>query len=90
VTSTRTAAKMRGCERQIGARMQILIVPGLGGSGPDHWQSHGAVRIPVRGGWGKRIGTGRSARFGWLEQLAEAIESAPGARSWSGTVSVAP
>jgi hypothetical protein len=58
--------------------MQILIVPGLGGSGPDHWQSHwersypGARRV-VQSDWNRPV------RSLWLEQLAAAIERMPGA-----------
>jgi predicted alpha/beta hydrolase family esterase len=58
--------------------MQILMVPGLGGSGPGHWQSHwersypGARRV-VQADWSRPI------RSLWLERLAQAVESAPGA-----------
>jgi predicted alpha/beta hydrolase family esterase len=58
--------------------MRILIVRGLGGSGPDHWQSHwersypGARRV-VQSDWNRPV------RSLWLEQLAAAIERMPGA-----------
>jgi uncharacterized protein len=58
--------------------MQILIIPGLGGSGPDHWQSHwersypGARRV-MQSNWNRPV------RSLWLEQLAVAVENAPGA-----------
>jgi len=58
--------------------MQMLIVPGLGGSGPDHWQSHwersypGASRV-MQSDWNRPV------RALWLERLAAALESRPGA-----------
>jgi uncharacterized protein len=58
--------------------MKILVVPGLGGSGPDHWQSHwersypGARRVE-QSDWNRPV------RSLWLEQLAAAVESMPGA-----------
>jgi predicted alpha/beta hydrolase family esterase len=62
----------------MGARMQILIVPGLGGSGPDHWQSYwersypGARRV-TQSDWYRPV------RSLWLEHLATAVDSTPGA-----------
>jgi predicted alpha/beta hydrolase family esterase len=53
----------------------ILIVPGLGGSGPDHWQSR----------WGRRLKTARRVeqpdwdnpdRAGWKDNVLAAIEEA--------------
>jgi predicted alpha/beta hydrolase family esterase len=58
--------------------MQILIVPGLGGSGPEHWQSHwerscpGASRV-LQSDWNRPV------RALWLERLVAAIERGPGA-----------
>ncbi|HWF93444.1 MAG TPA: alpha/beta hydrolase [Xanthobacteraceae bacterium] len=58
--------------------MQILIVPGLGGSGPDHWQSHwersypGATRV-MQSDWSRPV------RPLWLERLVVAVERGPGA-----------
>jgi predicted alpha/beta hydrolase family esterase len=58
--------------------MQILIVPGLGGSGPDHWQSYwersypGARRV-TQSDWYRPV------RSLWLEHLATAVDSTPGA-----------
>lgn len=58
--------------------MKILIVPGLGGSGPDHWQSHwersypGARRV-AQSDWYRPV------RSLWLEQLGVAVERTPGA-----------
>jgi len=58
--------------------MKLLIVPGLGGSGPDHWQSHwersypGARRVE-QSDWNTPV------RSLWLEQLAAAVERMPGA-----------
>jgi len=58
--------------------MNVLIVPGLGGSGPDHWQSHwersyrGARRV-AQSDWERPL------RSLWMDRLAEAVESAPGA-----------
>jgi predicted alpha/beta hydrolase family esterase len=65
-------------ERQTGAPMQLLIIPGLGGSGPTHWQSHwersfpGARRVE-QSDWNRPV------LAQWLEPLAAAVRSAPGA-----------
>jgi predicted alpha/beta hydrolase family esterase len=59
-------------------RRPILIVPGLGGSGPEHWQSHwhrtypGARRI-------EQADWNRPVRAHWIRALAAAITNAPGA-----------
>jgi uncharacterized protein len=59
-------------------RAQFLIVPGLGGSGPDHWQSRwerafpGARRV-------EQLDWNRPILPRWLEQLAAAVSSTPGA-----------
>jgi predicted alpha/beta hydrolase family esterase len=58
--------------------MQFLIVPGLGGSGPTHWQSlwersyPGTRRLDQRD-WDD------PDRAAWIEQLSLAIDDAPGA-----------
>jgi uncharacterized protein len=57
--------------------MRILIVPGLGGSEPEHWQSHferslaGARRVEQSDWY-------RPVRSQWIHRLAEAVEDAPG------------
>jgi predicted alpha/beta hydrolase family esterase len=69
---------MRECERRMSAAMQILIIPGLGGSGPDHWQSHwersypGARRV-LQSDWNEPVYSL------WMGQLAEAVGGSPGA-----------
>jgi predicted alpha/beta hydrolase family esterase len=56
----------------------ILIVPGLGGSGPHHWQTYlersfpGASRVQ-QDDWE------RPDRDVWIERLTAAVEQAPGA-----------
>ncbi len=56
----------------------ILIVPGLGGSGPHHWQTYversfpGASRVH-QDDWD------RPDRDAWIESLTSAIDGAPGA-----------
>jgi predicted alpha/beta hydrolase family esterase len=56
----------------------ILIVPGLGGSGPHHWQTYlersfpGASRVH-QDDWD------RPDRDAWTERLAAAVDAAPGA-----------
>jgi predicted alpha/beta hydrolase family esterase len=56
----------------------ILIVPGLGGSGPHHWQTYlersfpGASRVH-QDDWE------RPDRGAWIERLTAAMEAAPGA-----------
>ena len=58
--------------------MRTLIVPGLGGSGPEHWQSHWehvdpmATRVQQRD-WDFPV------RSQWLKKLAGAVANAPGA-----------
>jgi predicted alpha/beta hydrolase family esterase len=58
--------------------MRILIIPGLGGSGPEHWQSHwersypGAQRVE-QSDWDRPV------RSQWIRRLTAAIEDAPGA-----------
>src|SRR5262249_6082390 len=53
----------------------VVIVPGLGGSGPEHWQSAWAARLPratrvVQRDWD------RPDRELWLQALRQAIEAA--------------
>lgn len=56
----------------------ILIVPGLGGSGPHHWQTYlersfpGASRVH-QDDWD------RPDRNAWTERLTAAVEASPGA-----------
>jgi predicted alpha/beta hydrolase family esterase len=56
----------------------ILIVPGLGGSGPHHWQTYlersfpGASRVH-QDDWD------RPDRDAWIERVTAAVEAAPGA-----------
>jgi predicted alpha/beta hydrolase family esterase len=56
----------------------ILIVPGLGGSGPHHWQTYlersfpGASRVH-QNDWD------RPDREEWTRRLTEAVEASPGA-----------
>jgi len=55
----------------------VLIVPGLSGSGSDHWQTHlersiaGSVRVQMDD-WD------RPQLFSWLERLAQCVEASPG------------
>jgi uncharacterized protein len=55
----------------------ILIVPGLGGSGPHHWQTYlersfpGASRVD-QNDWD------RPERAAWIERLTAAVEASPG------------
>jgi predicted alpha/beta hydrolase family esterase len=56
----------------------ILIVPGLGGSGPEHWQSHWERSQPLA----QRVEQAdwhRPVRADWLSRLAQALRNAPGA-----------
>jgi uncharacterized protein len=58
--------------------MRILIVPGLGGSEPEHWQSQwersypGATRVE-QSDWNRPV------RARWMRRLVEAVENTPGA-----------
>jgi predicted alpha/beta hydrolase family esterase len=56
---------------------QILIIPGLGGSGPEHWQSHWERSYPEatrveQSDWDRPV------RSQWIRRLTAAIEDAPG------------
>lgn len=58
-------------------RPSIVIIPGLGGSGPEHWQSVWAARMPgcarvVQQDWD------RPDRELWLQGLRHAIEASRG------------
>ena len=55
-----------------------LIVPGLGGSGPAHWQTHWEARYPhsVRV---EQADWDRPDRAGWCATLEAAVRAAPGA-----------
>jgi predicted alpha/beta hydrolase family esterase len=53
----------------------ILVIPGLGGSGPDHWQSRWEIKIPaarrvVQADWEK---PGLAA---WRDRIAQEVERA--------------
>ena len=53
----------------------VLIIPGLGGSGPDHWQSRWQSRLPdarrvEQPDWDK------PDRAGWIARLDEAVAQA--------------
>jgi predicted alpha/beta hydrolase family esterase len=54
---------------------EVLVIPGLGGSGPDHWQSRWEAKIPavrrvVQADWGK---PGLAA---WRDRIVEEVERA--------------
>jgi predicted alpha/beta hydrolase family esterase len=56
----------------------ILIVPGLGGSGPEHWQTHWERAYPLaqrveQADWNRPV------RANWLSRLTQALRDAPGA-----------
>jgi uncharacterized protein len=64
--------------RESGQATPILIVPGLGGSGPEHWQTHWERSYP----WAHRVEQAdwnRPVRADWLSRLAQALRNAPGA-----------
>jgi len=55
----------------------VLIVPGLGGSGPDHWQSHLERALPeasrvAQDDWN------RPELAYWVDRLVAAVERRPG------------
>jgi len=56
----------------------ILIIPGLGGSGEHHWQTH-LERTRPRAARVHQADWDRPERKAWTETLAAAIEAAPGA-----------
>lgn len=56
---------------------KILIVPGLSGSGPDHWQTHWETSVPgcervMQADWE------HPKRASWVATLLAAIDCAPG------------
>lgn len=54
----------------------VLNIPGLGNSGPDHWQSRWEQRYP----WFQRLDFGqwdRPDRQLWVQQLDAAIRATP-------------
>jgi hypothetical protein len=56
---------------------KILIVPGLNGSGPDHWQTHWEARLPdcervVQADWE------HPKRAHWVANLLAAVDRHPG------------
>lgn len=58
--------------------MTILVIPGLHGSGPGHWQRHWAdevedVRLIEQDDWD------RPTLAAWSKRVIDAIEAAPGA-----------
>ena len=55
----------------------ILIVPGLGGSGPEHWQTHWERAFRARRV--EQADWNRPVRADWLSRLAQALRDAPGA-----------
>jgi uncharacterized protein len=64
--------------KQVRHMIPILIIPGLGGSGPHHWQTYlersfpGASRVN-QDDWD------RPDRDAWIERLIAAVEASPGA-----------
>ena len=53
----------------------ILIVPGLGGSGPEHWQTHWQRSYP-RAHRVEQADWNRPVRADWLSRLAQALRTA--------------
>jgi len=64
--------------RESGQATPILIVPGLGGSGPEHWQTHWERSYP-RAHRVEQADWNRPVRADWLSRLAQALRNAPGA-----------
>ncbi|MGH6893492.1 MAG: RBBP9/YdeN family alpha/beta hydrolase [Dongiaceae bacterium] len=54
----------------------VLIVPGLGGSGPDHWQSLWQARLP-NASRVEQADWDRPDRAGWIARLDAAVAQAP-------------
>ncbi len=62
---------------ELPAMTPILIIPGLNGSGPHHWQTHFEQSFPDA----RRVHQGdwrRPNRGAWAERLIAAIEATPG------------
>jgi serine hydrolase len=57
---------------------QLLIVPGLGGSGEHHWQTHLERSYPEAARV-HQIDWNRPESVAWIDALSTAIERAPGA-----------
>jgi predicted alpha/beta hydrolase family esterase len=53
----------------------VLIIPGLGGSGPDHWQSRWQARL-TSAHRVEQADWDRPHRAGWIARLDEAVISA--------------
>ena len=53
----------------------VLIIPGLGGSGPDHWQSRWQARL-VDARRVEQADWDRPERGGWIARLDEAVAEA--------------
>lgn len=77
-TASRFAPHNAGARAQIqapGGQPPILNVPGLGNSGPDHWQTRWEQRYP----WFQRVSLGlwdTPDRNVWVQRLDEAIRLA--------------
>ena len=56
----------------------ILIVPGLGGSEPEHWQTHWERSYP-RAQRVEQADWNQPVRADWLSRLTQALRDAPGA-----------
>jgi uncharacterized protein len=67
----------RGVVEQGRGQLVVLNVPGLGNSGPDHWQSRWAARYP----WISRVELGtwdNPDRNAWAQRLDQSIRQAGG------------
>ena len=53
----------------------VLIIPGLGGSGPEHWQSLWQARLPDAC-WVEQADWDKPDRAGWIAQLDAAVAQA--------------
>jgi uncharacterized protein len=56
----------------------VLVIPGLGGSGPDHWQTHLECAWP-RARRVQQHDWDQPSLQDWLERLVSAVEARPGA-----------
>ena len=57
------------------AECDILIIPGLGNSGPDHWQTRWERKLPTA----RRVEQDdwdRPDRAAWVDRIVEAVEAA--------------
>ena len=67
------------CDDRARAAMRtapVLILPGYGDSGPDHWQSHWELAIPRSGAWRRATGSSPGSRTGWRRSSASLAECA--------------